>query len=123
MKHLIIVAAVLFVVFEVNAQQYRVPKDTVVTITNVFRGDSIHVGNVVANQLRFWAYNTTTDTVRIRLCLSWADTIPSGRNIILPPPPTGGTSVINYFGQGAAQIRWLSAKTSGTTSKIIINLY
>lgn len=117
------VLLMMFVVAPMYGQAYRVPKDTVVTVTNVFRGDSIYVGNVVANKLRFYCYNTTVDTIRIRLCTSWNDTVGSGKSVIVPPPPTGAVSVINYYGDGAAQIRWLSAKTSGTTSKIVINLY
>lgn len=120
------ILVLLFVfAFQAQAQQmlYRVPKDTVVTVTNVFRGDSINVGNVPANKLRFYAYNSTTDTIRIRLCTSWADTVGSGKNVLLPPAPTGGISAINYYGEGAAQIRWVSAKTSGTSTKIIINFY
>ena len=118
----ILILMVLFAT-QAQAQFYRVPNDTVVTVTNVHRGDSLNVGNVPANKLRFYVANTTTDTIRIAFCNSWADTISKGKKLIVPPAPTGGVSAINYYGEGAFQIRWISAKSSGTSTKIIINFF
>lgn len=87
-------------------------------ITTVFKSDSMSTASYIKDQtLAFSIENpSTTDTLKVAFCLTWADTT---KFIRIPPG-----KVFNYERTNASWIRWLSrAGSSGTINGVTLIFY